>query len=284
MENNSSLWSDAYRRLIQNKAAMIGGIVLVVLILCAVFAPLIAPYSYSYQDLNLGASKPSWDHLLGTDVMGRDLLSRILYGARISLMVGFVATSVALVIGVSWGIVAGYFGGRIDSVMMRIVDVLYGLPFIIFIILLMVIFGRNLWLLFGAIGAVEWLTMARIVRGQVIGLKNQEFVLAAQAMGVSNFMMFRKHLFPNILGPIAVYATLTIPQVMLLESFLSFLGLGIQPPMSSWGTLIKDGVESMEEYSWLLIYPGLTFTITLFALNFFGDGLRDALDPKTSSD
>ena len=284
MENNSSLWSDAYRRLIQNKAAMIGGIVLVVLILCAIFAPLIAPYSYSYQDLNLGASKPSWDHLLGTDVMGRDLLSRILYGARISLMVGFVATSVALVIGVSWGIVAGYFGGRIDSVMMRIVDVLYGLPFIIFIILLMVIFGRNLWLLFGAIGAVEWLTMARIVRGQVIGLKNQEFVLAAQAMGVSNFMMFRKHLFPNILGPIAVYATLTIPQVMLLESFLSFLGLGIQPPMSSWGTLIKDGVESMEEYSWLLIYPGLTFTITLIALNFFGDGLRDALDPKTSSD
>ncbi len=284
MNNNSSLWSDAYRRLIQNKAAMIGGIILIFLILCALFAPLIAPYSYSYQDLDLGASKPSWEHLLGTDVMGRDLLSRILYGARISLMVGFVATSVALVIGVSWGIVAGYLGGRVDSVMMRIVDVLYGLPFIIFIILLMVIFGRNLWLLFGAIGAVEWLTMARIVRGQVIGLKNQEFVLAAQAMGVSNMSMFRKHLFPNILGPIAVYATLTIPQVMLLESFLSFLGLGIQPPMSSWGTLIKDGVESMEEYSWLLIYPGLTFTITLFALNFFGDGLRDALDPKTSAD
>ena len=284
MNNNSSLWSDAYRRLIQNKAAMIGGIILIFLILCALFAPLIAPYSYSYQDLDLGASKPSWEHLLGTDVMGRDLLSRILYGARISLMVGFVATSVALVIGVSWGIVAGYLGGRVDSVMMRIVDVLYGLPFIIFIILLMVIFGRNLWLLFGAIGAVEWLTMARIVRGQVIGLKNQEFVLAAQTMGVSNMSMFRKHLFPNILGPIAVYATLTIPQVMLLESFLSFLGLGIQPPMSSWGTLIKDGVESMEEYSWLLIYPGLTFTITLFALNFFGDGLRDALDPKTSAD
>ena len=284
MQNNSSLWNDAYRRLVQNKAAMIGGMILVFFILCAIFAPLIAPYSYSYQDLDLGASKPSWEHLLGTDVMGRDLLSRILYGARISLMVGFVATGVALVIGVSWGIIAGYFGGRVDSIMMRIVDVLYGLPFIIFIILLMVIFGRNLWLLFGAIGAVEWLTMARIVRGQVIGLKNQEFVLAAQAMGVSNMAMFKKHLFPNILGPIAVYATLTIPQVMLLESFLSFLGLGIQPPMSSWGTLIKDGVESMEEYSWLLIYPGLTFTITLFALNFFGDGLRDALDPKTSAD
>ena len=284
MQNNSSLWNDAYRRLIQNKAAMVGGMILVFFILCAIFAPLIAPYSYSYQDLDLGASKPSWEHLLGTDVMGRDLLSRILYGARISLMVGFVAPGVALVIGVSWCIIAGYFGGRVDSIMMRIVDVLYGLPFIIFIILLMVIFGRNLWLLFGAIGAVEWLTMARIVRGQVIGLKNQEFVLAAQAMGASNMSMFKKHLFPNILGPIAVYATLTIPQVMLLESFLSFLGLGIQPPMSSWGTLIKDGVESMEEYSWLLIYPGLTFTITLFALNFFGDGLRDALDPKTSAD
>ena len=245
-------------------------------------APYIAPYSYSFQNLDLGASPPSSEHLLGTDILGRDLLSRILYGARISLMVGFVATGVALVIGVSWGIVAGYFGGRIDSVMMRIVDVLYGLPFIIFIILLMDIFGRNLWLLFGAIGAVEWLTMARIVRGQVMSLKNQEFVLAAKAMGVSNLTMFRRHLLPNILGPIAVYATLTIPQVMLLESFLSFLGLGIQPPMSSWGTLIKDGVESMEEFSWLLIYPGITFTITLFALNFFGDGLRDALDPKTS--
>ena len=282
MSRSSTLWSDAIYRLTRNKAAMFGAFILFILILCAALAPWIATYSYSFQNLELGASPPSAAHLLGTDVLGRDLLSRILYGARISLLVGFVATGVALVIGVSWGIVAGYAGGKIDSVMMRIVDILYGLPFIIFIILLMVIFGRNLWLLFGAIGAVEWLTMARIVRGQVIGLKNQEFVMAAKAMGVSNFSMFRKHLLPNILGPIAVYATLTIPQVMLLEGFLSFLGLGIQPPMSSWGTLIKDGVESMEEYSWLLIYPGITFTITLFALNFFGDGLRDALDPKTT--
>ena len=280
--NNSSLWQDAIRRLIQNRAAMIGGITILVLIILAIFAPWIAPYSYSYQNLDIGASPPSAEHLLGTDVLGRDLLSRLLYGARISLLVGFVATGVALVIGVSWGIVAGYFGGRVDSIMMRIVDVLYWLPFIIFIILLMVIFGRNIWLLFAAIGAVEWLTMARIVRAQVIGLKNQEFVQAAQVMGVSNFSMFRRHILPNILGPIAVYATLTIPQVMLLEAFLSFLGLGIQPPMSSWGTLIRYGVESMEEHYWLLIYPGLTFTITLFALNFFGDGLRDALDPKTS--
>jgi oligopeptide transport system permease protein len=282
MSQSSSLWSDAIRRLFKNKAAVAGAIVLVVLIVLAAFAPWIAPYPYAYQNLDLGASPPSSVHLLGTDVLGRDLLSRILYGARISLLVGFIATTVALVIGVSWGIIAGYAGGKVDSVMMRIVDILYGLPFIIFIILLMVIFGRNLWLLFLAIGAVEWLTMARIVRAQVLSLKNQEFVLAAQAMGVGNFAMFKRHLLPNILGPVAVYATLTIPQVMLLESFLSFLGLGIQPPMSSWGTLIKDGVESMEEYSWLLIYPGLTFTITLFALNFFGDGLRDALDPKTS--
>jgi oligopeptide transport system permease protein len=282
MSQSSSLWSDAIRRLFKNKAAVAGAVVLIVLIVLAAFAPWIAPYPYANQNLDLGASPPSSAHLLGTDVLGRDLLSRILYGARISLLVGFIATTVALVIGVSWGIIAGYAGGKVDSVMMRIVDILYGLPFIIFIILLMVIFGRNLWLLFLAIGAVEWLTMARIVRAQVLSLKNQEFVLAAQAMGVSNFAMFKRHLLPNILGPVAVYATLTIPQVMLLESFLSFLGLGIQPPMSSWGTLIKDGVESMEEYSWLLIYPGLTFTITLFSLNFFGDGLRDALDPKTS--
>ena len=284
MNNQSSLWSDAWRRLLANKAAVGGAIILCVLITLAILAPWIAPHSYSYQNLDLGAQPPSTTFFLGTDTLGRDLFSRILYGARVSLLVGFVATAVALVIGVSWGIIAGYFGGRVDSIMMRIVDVLYGLPFIIFIILLMVIFGRNIWLLFVAIGAVEWLTMARIVRGQVLTIKNQEYVLAAQAMGVSNVQMFRKHIFPNILGPIAVYATLTIPQVMLLEAFLSFLGLGIQPPMSSWGTLIRYGVESMEEYSWLLIYPGLTFTITLFALNFFGDGLRDALDPKISSD
>ena len=284
MNQSSSLWSDAWRRLLANKAALVGGIILLILIFLAIFAPWIAPHSYSYQNLELGAQPPSSDFLLGTDTLGRDLFSRILYGARVSLLVGFVASGVALILGVSWGIVAGSFGGFVDSVVMSIVDVLFGLPFIIFIILLMVIFGRNIWLLFGAIGAVEWLTMARIVRGQVLTIKNQEYVLAAQAMGVSNIQMFRKHIFPNILGPIAVYATLTIPQVMLLEAFLSFLGLGVQPPMSSWGTLIRYGVESMEEYSWLLIYPGLTFTITLFALNFFGDGLRDALDPKISSD
>ena len=280
---NNSLWSDAIHRLTRNKAAMLSGFILILLIIAAALAPWITPYGYEEMDFNnMTATPPSSDHLLGTDTAGRDLLTRILYGARVSLLVGFVATGVALIIGVSWGIIAGYAGGKVDQIMMRIVDILYGLPFIIFIILLMVVFGSNLWLLFAAIGAVEWLTMARIVRAQVIGLKNQEFVLAAKAMGVSNLSLFRRHLLPNILGPIAVYATLTIPQVMLLESFLSFLGLGIQPPMSSWGSLINDGVQYMEEFSWLLIYPGITFTITLFALNFFGDGLRDALDPKTS--
>ena len=282
VQQSQSLWSDAFDRLKKNKLAVISGVILIVLIVLAIFAPWIAPHSYSYQNLELGAVGPSSTYWLGTDTLGRDQFSRILYGARVSLLVGFVATAVALVIGVSWGIVAGFFGGKIDSTMMRIVDILYGLPFIIFIVLLMVIFGRNIWLLFLAIGAVEWLTMARIVRGQVLALKNQEFVLAAQAMGVRNLSLFFRHILPNILGTIAVYATLTIPQVMLLEAFLSFLGLGVQPPMSSWGTLIRYGVESMEEYPWMLIFPGLIFTITLFCLNFFGDGLRDAIDPRSS--
>jgi oligopeptide transport system permease protein len=281
-QKSQSLWSDAFDRLKKNKLAVISGFILIALIVLAIFAPWIAPHSYSYQNLELGAVGPSSTYWLGTDTLGRDQFSRILYGARVSLLVGFVATAVALVIGVSWGIVAGFFGGKIDSTMMRIVDILYGLPFIIFIVLLMVIFGRNIWLLFLAIGAVEWLTMARIVRGQVLTIKNQEFVLAAQAMGVRNLSLFFRHILPNILGTIAVYATLTIPQVMLLEAFLSFLGLGVQPPMSSWGTLIRYGVESMEEYPWMLIFPGLIFTITLFCLNFFGDGLRDAIDPRSS--
>ena len=282
--NNSSLWQDAIRRLLQNKAAIFGGMVIIIMSTLAIFAPFVAPYSYEFQFVDRIGQPPSAEHWLGTDSLGRDLLSRIIYGARVSLMVGFVATSVALLIGVSWGVIAGYSGGRVDSIMMRIVDILYGLPFIIFIILLMVIFGRNIFLLFAAIGAVEWLTMSRIVRAQVITLKNQEFVQAAQAMGVSNFAMFRRHILPNILGPIAVYATLTIPSVMLLESFLSFLGLGVPAEMSSWGSLIKDGVVSMQSYPWILIFSGLTFSITLFALNFFGDGLRDALDPKTAED
>ena len=283
-EENSSLWKDAWTRLSNNKLALLGLVTLVFFCIIAFLAPWIAPYGYEEQNLILGASPPSYQHLLGTDVFGRDMLTRIMYGGCLSLLVGFIATSVALVIGVSWGALAGYAGGKLDAFMMRLVDILYALPFMIFIILLMVVFGKNLLLLFFAIGAVEWLTMARIVRAQVMTLKKQEFIEAAHSMGLPKQIIIVRHIVPNAIGPIIVYATLTVPNVMLLEAFLSFLGLGIQPPESSWGLLINYGVETMEEYPWLLIFPGLALTITLFALNFLGDGLRDALDPKTSKD
>ena len=278
----SSLFKDALIRLTTNKLSLFSLIYIVSLVLMALITPLIAPYDYAYQDLSIGASPPSPEHLLGTDTLGRDLLTRMMYGSRISLMVGFLATSVALVIGVIWGTVAGFSGGKTDAIMMRIVDTLYGIPFIILIILLMVIFGRNLILLFLAIGAVEWLTMARIVRSQVLNLSQQEFILAAEAMGVNKINIVFRHLIPNAMGPVIVYATLTVPQIMLLEAFLSFLGLGVQPPLSSWGLLIRDGAVSMEEYWWLLIFPSLAFSLTLFSLNFIGDGLRDAIAPRTA--
>jgi oligopeptide transport system permease protein len=205
-----------------------------------------------------------------------------MYGSRVSLAVGFLATAVSLIIGVTWGTVSGFSGGRVDSIMMRIVDILYALPFVIFVILLMVVFGRNLFLLFMAIGAVEWLTMARIIRGQVLSIREKEYIDSAIMSGISKSRIIIRHVLPNALGPIIVYTTLTIPSVILLESFLSFLGLGIQAPMCSWGLLINYGVETMEEYPWLLIFPGLVLSITLFSLNFLGDGLRDALDPKST--
>ena len=279
-----SLWRDALRRLYKNKPATISALLLGLMVLGALMTPLIAPYDYEVQNLDLGATPPSAAHWLGTDIFGRDLLTQILYGGRISLAVGFVATAVALVIGVSWGAIAGYFGGRIDSIMMRFVDIVYALPFMIFIILLMVVFGRNIVLLFVAIGAVEWLTMARIIRTQVQNLKQQEFVEAAVSLGLSPSSIIFKHILPNAIGPIIVYTTLTIPSVMLLEAFLSFLGLGIQPPQTSWGLLISYGSETMEEYPWLLIFPGLALTITLFSLNFLGDGLRDALDVRNAKE
>ena len=278
---SSNLWIDALHRLFANKLALFGALFVIILVLLALVTPLIAPYDYDFQNRALSASGPSASHLLGTDYLGRDLLTRMLYGSRISLMVGFIATAVALIIGVSWGIIAGYLGGSVDAWMMRIVDALYGIPFIILIILLMVVFGRNLILMFMAIGAVEWLTMARIVRAQVTSLKRTEFVLSAQAMGVKEISIMTRHLLPNTLGPVIVYATLTVPQVMLLEAFLSFLGLGVQAPMSSWGLLIRDGAVSMEESWWLLVFPAGVFSMTLFSLNFLGDGLRDALDPRS---
>ena len=240
--------------------------------------------SYQTQNLDLGATPPSAAHWLGTDTLGRDLFSRILFGGRISILVGLVATFVALAIGVTYGAVSGFFGGKLDAFMMRIVDIMYALPFTIFVILLMVFFGRNIFLLFFAIGAVEWLTMARIVRGQIMTIKKMEYIEAARALGLGKRRIIFRHMIPNILGPIIVYTTLTIPAVMLLEAFLSFLGLGVQPPMSSWGVLIKDGAEKMEEFWWLLVFPGGVFSLTLFSLNFLGDGLRDALDVRSSKD
>jgi oligopeptide transport system permease protein len=284
IEKSTSLWMDGWIRLKKNTLAIVSLGILVLFCAVALLTPIIAPYGYEEQDLLLGAAGPSLAHPLGTDIFGRDMLTRVMYGSRISLAVGFLASSVAVFIGVLWGTIAGYSGGRIDAAMMRLVDILYAMPFMIFIVLLMVVFGRNILLLFLAIGAVEWLTMARIVRGQVLTLKQQQFIEAALSLGLSHWTIIRRYLIPNILSPVIVYTTLTIPSVMLLEAFLSFLGLGVQPPESSWGLLISYGVETMEEYPWLIFFPGLFLSITLFALNFLGDGLRDALDPRTSKD
>ena len=284
IEKGRSLWQDAWDRLRKNRMAMAGGGLLAAMTVLAILTPWISPYEYDAIDLSLGPTAPSADHWFGTDRHGRDLLSRVLYGGRISLMVGFAATAVSLVVGVAYGAIAGYVGGRTDAVMMRIVDILYTLPFTIFVIILTVYFGRNIILLFCAIGAVEWLTMARIVRAQIMSLREREFVEAAVVMGFSRTRILTRHLIPNALGPILVYATLTIPQVMLLEAVLSFLGLGVQAPMSSWGVLINEGAAVMEDYWWMLVFPSVALTLTLFSLNFLGDGLRDALDPKTAKD
>ena len=293
IDKSTSLWSDALRRLCRNRLALFGAVFLLLIVLLSVFAPWLTQYEYFEQDLVLGAIGPCREHWFGTDTLGRDLFTRVSYGGRISLLVGACATSVSLTIGVLWGTISGYFGGHIDRVMMRIVDIMYALPFTIFVILLMVCFDDvkvrwidpqlfTLLLLFMAIGAVEWLTMARIVRGQVLTLKQQAFIEAAVTLGLSRRRIILRHLVPNVLGPIIVYTTLTIPSVMLLEAFLSFLGLGVQPPMSSWGLLINEGADAMEEYPWMLIFPGLFLSAALFSLNFLGDGLRDALDPKSA--
>lgn len=262
---------------------MAGLALLLVFVTAGLLASWIAPYSYDKTDLPYGAKLPSPQHLLGTDELGRDLLTRILYGARISFAVGILATLVSLTIGVAYGSFAGYVGGRTDHVMMRIVDILYGLPFMFFVILLMVLFGRNILNLFIALGAVQWLTMARIVRGQILSLRSREFVLSAHAMGAAPRRILVRHLLPNALGPIVVYATLTVPAIMLEEAFLSFLGLGVQPPMASWGSLAADGAAAMEAHPWLIIFPGCALTLTLLSLNFLGDGLRDALDPQVTA-
>lgn len=277
-----SLSLQAWQRFYRNRAAMIALVLLGLILVLAIFGPIISPFKYDEMDWSAFSAPPALQsgHIFGTDTSGRDLFVRTMIGARVSLSLGLLATAVALLIGVTYGAISGYKGGRIDMVMMRLVDVLYALPFMFFVILLMVLFGRHIWLVFIGVGAVEWLTMARIVRGQTLSLKQREFVEAARAIGASSQRIIARHIVPNLLGVVLVYATLTVPQVILIESFLSFLGLGVQEPLTSWGVLIKEGAAELENAPWLLIFPGLFLAATLMCLNFIGDGLRDAFDPK----
>lgn len=277
-----SLWADARARLARNKAAMVSLLILGIITLMAILAPVLAAHPYDEIYWDRMGSPPDFAEgfYFGTDDTGRDLFARTLYGARVSLSVGVIATLVSLMIGVAWGAIAGYVGGRVDGAMMRVVDVLYALPFMFFVILLTVFFGRHIILIYVAIGAISWLDMARIVRGQTLSLKRREFVEAARAAGTGGFAILRRHIVPNALGPVVVYVTLTVPAVILSESFISFLGLGVQEPMTSWGVLIADGARVMDSAPWALIFPAAFLCVTIFCFNFLGDGLRDALDPK----
>ncbi|MFL2833368.1 MAG: ABC transporter permease [Coraliomargaritaceae bacterium] len=277
-----SLGRDAWERLCANRMARIGGGLFIGITLLCLIGPFFVPHSHETTQLAYGAQAPSWTHWFGTDELGRDILVRTLIGGRISIGVGFAATVVALLIGVVYGMIAGYNGGRIEATMMRFVDTLYALPFTIIVILLTVLLGRSILLIFLAIGAVEWLTIARIVRGQTKALRKQTFIDAAIVGGVPTRRILGRHILPNLLSPVIVFTTLTIPAVILLESVISFLGLGVQPPMSSWGVLINEGAVKLDIYPWMLIFPALFFSLTIFAFNFVGDGLRDALDPKSS--
>jgi oligopeptide transport system permease protein len=305
----ASLWRDAWKRLLKNKLAVFGLVVMTIMIIAVIIGPAIIRWTtgYTYDfippDSELVKSfPPSLKHPMGTDDAGRDILARVLQGGRISLMVGVISTIVSLIIGVSYGATAGYLGGKIDNFMMRFVDIVYGIPYILVVIVLLSVFGgpntprwiqsisglfgggqglSQIFLLFFALGLVSWLSMARIVRGQILSLKNQEFVMAARATGVSTPSIIFRHLVPNALGPVIVYATLTVPSVMLTEAFLSFLGIGVQAPFASWGSLASDGIKNISVFPWQLIFPGVTMALTLFSLNFLGDGLRDALDPQT---
>lgn len=281
-DQGNSLGRDAWRRLRANKAAMVSLGLLILISIAVVVGPWLSPYNYFSQDYNAIWQAPNLanGHFFGTDRVGRDLFVRSMTGGRISLMVGIVTTLVSLIIGVSYGAIAGFVGGRTDSIMMRAVDILYSLPFMFFVILLVVFFGRNLFLLFAAIGAVSWLDMARIVRGQTLTIKHQPYIEAARMSGAGMGHILARHVVPNLLGIVVVYVTLTIPQVILFESFLSYLGLGVQPPATSWGALINDGTGEMGIAPWLLIIPSIFLAVTLFCFNFIGDGLRDALDPK----
>ncbi len=281
-EVGTSLRHYAWLRLKQNKLSTASGLMLMLILVLVIFAPFISPYDSEFIDWENMSIPPDFatSHYFGTDMMGRDLFVRTLQGGRISLLVGFVATFVSLIIGVSYGAIAGFYGGKVDSILMRIVDILYALPFMFIVIVLMVLFGQHLFLIFAAIGGYIWLDMARIVRGQTLSLKNKEFIEAAFAIGANNASIIFKHIVPNLLGIVIIYITLTIPQVILVESFLSFLGLGVQEPLTSWGALVNEGASDMEIAPWSLLFPATFLAITLFCFNFIGDGLRDALDPK----
>jgi oligopeptide transport system permease protein len=283
-----SLWGDAWRRLRRNRmAAACGVITVLVVLICALGPPIAGLFGVDATTVQpaMGATAPSGAHWLGTDTLGRDMLMRVMIGGRIALLVALTATVVAVVIGVSWGAIAAYAGGRVDYVMMRVVDVLYGFPTLVFVIVVMATFDlKSLIWLFGLIGAISWLTMARLVRSQVMSLRHREFVEAARALGASPARVLFRHIVPNTLGVVVVYATLSMPAVMLYEAVLSFLGVGVQAPLASWGTLVTEGSSQIIAYPWLLLGPGALMGLTIFALNFFGDGLRDALDPQTRKD
>ena len=305
----ASLWKDAWKRLLKNKLAVFGLAVVALMTIAVIIGPAIIKWTtgYTYDFIPpdgdyIKSFPPSLQHPMGTDDSGRDILARVLQGGRISLMVGVISTIVSLIVGVSYGATAGYLGGRVDNFMMRLVDIIYAIPYILIVIVLLSVFGgpntpqwiqsisnslgggqglSQIILLFFALGLVSWLTMARVVRGQILSLKNQDFVMAARATGVSTPSIIFRHLVPNALGPVIIYATLTIPSVMLSEAFLSFLGIGVQAPFASWGSLASDGIKNISVFPWQLIFPGVTMALTLFSLNFLGDGLRDALDPQT---
>lgn len=281
---SNSLWSDAFYRLKKNRLAVCGAVFLCAELLIFFLVPLILSHGYEAQELEMTFASPTFKYWFGTDSLGRDLFSRVLFGGRISLTVGLLASLVSAIVGVIYGSLSGFLGGKIDNILMRVVDVLYALPFIFLVIILMVYFGRNFILLFVALGLTQWLTMARIVRGQVLSLRHKEFIEAAKSLGIRQRVIVLKHLIPNTLGPVIVYLTLTVPSVILEEAFLSYLGLGIQAPLASWGTLIKEGVDVMDLAPWMLFFPAFFLSATLFSLNFLGDGLRDALDPKGARD
>lgn len=280
--SGGGLWAQAWRRLWADRRGRVSILLLALIATLAVFGPLISSFEFDQVSWDAISEAPSLAtaHWFGTDGLGRDLFTRTFMGARISLLVGLLATTVSVIIGVPYGAISGFLGGRVDAAMMRLVDVLYAMPFMFFVIILVVIFGRNIYLIFIGIGAVEWLTMARIVRGQTLSLKTQPFVMAARAAGASNRRIVFRHIVPNLFGTVIVFSTLTIPGAILTESFISFLGLGIQEPMTSWGVLVADGAREMETAPWMLLFPGLFLAATLLAFNFLGDALRDALDPR----